>query len=74
LKTKHPSTPPKSNTSPFFGSLLRTPNPEMHRISLVRLSLDGAFDLHSFPLLLSAPAVECAFSLDAGEETDAEVE
>jgi hypothetical protein len=46
----------------------------MHHISLARLPLGGAFDLHSFPLLLSASVVECAVSLDAGEEIDAEVE
>ena len=47
--------------------------PEMHRISLARLPLGGAFDLHSFPLLLPASVVECAVSLDAGKETDVEV-
>jgi hypothetical protein len=40
-----------------------SPNPEIHHISLVTLPLGGAFDLHSFPLLLSAFAVECVFSL-----------
>ena len=57
----------------FLVSLLYVPNPEIHHISLVRLPLGGAFDLHSFPLL-SALAVECVFSLDAGEETDADEE
>jgi hypothetical protein len=57
----------------LFWVSLYAPNPETHHISL-RLTLGGAFDLHSFLLLLSASAVECAFSLDAGEETDAEVE
>src|SRR5271156_3108431 len=71
VENQTPLNPAQIKYFSFFGIPPLCPQILKYTISaLSDYHWAGAFDLHSFPLLLSTSAVECVFSLDAGEETD----